>query len=152
MLDRTLVEVLQSSQSAVRKVVRLLNRFYDRDEERSDLLYLWTTHRYDAHPTRFAASCASVAGSQLRLLVPSLLPDVAPAFPDFRPSFAILCHKDQEPSAGLRIDRPLLKALLDAEQGMPSTFRRGEPEARVSAFLDRAAKQVGLGAITWRSG
>jgi hypothetical protein len=144
-IDRTMNEIIQASPTAVRKVVRLLNHFYDRDEDRSDLLYLWVTHRYDAQPSRFGASCASLASTDLEMLVPALRPEIAPAFPDFRPSFAVLCRKDEAPSTGLRIDRPLITALLAAEQGMPSTFRRGEPEARIAAFFDQAAKDVGIG-------
>jgi hypothetical protein len=144
-LDRTMAEIIQSSQAAVRKVVRLLNRFYDRDEDRSDLLHLWVTHRYDAQSSRFGASFASLASTDLEMLVPSLRPETAAAFPDFRPSFAVLCLKGEPPAMGLRIDRPLMAALLAAEQGMPSTFRRGEPEARIAAFFDRAAKHVGTG-------
>jgi hypothetical protein len=144
-IDRTMAEVIQSTPTAVRKVVRLLNHFYDRDEDRNDLLYLWVTHRYDAQPSRFGATCASLASTDLEMLVPALRPEIAPAFPDFRPTFAVLCRKGDAPAAGLRIDRPLVTALLAAEQGMPSTFRRGEPEARVAAFFDRAAKNVGIG-------
>lgn len=143
-IDRTLAEIMQAGPSAVRKVVRLLNHFYDRDEDRNDLLYLWVTHRYDAQASRFGASCASLASTDLEMLVPALRPEIASAFPDFRPTFAILCLKDAPPSTGLRVDRPLISALLAAEQGMPSTFRRGEPEARIAAFFDRAAKRVGV--------
>jgi hypothetical protein len=138
-------DIIQNSPTAVRKVVRLLNHFYDRDEDRSDLLYLWVTHRYDAQSSRFGASCASLASTELEMLVPSLRPEISAAFPDFRPSFAVLCLKDEPPATGLRIDRPLVGALVAAEQGMPSTFRRGEPEARIAAFFDRAAKHVGIG-------
>jgi hypothetical protein len=143
-IDRAMADLIQVGPTAVRRIVRLLNHFFDRDEDRSDLLYLWVTHRFDAQSNRFGASCASVASTDLEMLVPALRPEIAPAFPEFRPTFAVLCVKDADPSTGLRVDRPLVTALLAAEQGMPSTFRRGEPEARIAAFFDRAAKRVGI--------
>jgi hypothetical protein len=142
-LDQIMAEVLRGTPTAVKKVVRLLNHFYDKDEERSDLLHLWVTHRYDAQPSRFAASSVSVPSAELEMLTPLLRPEISDAFPDFQPTFGLLCLKGQPTTSGLRIDRPLLAALLTAEQGMPSTFRRSEPEARITAFFDRVAKIVG---------
>jgi hypothetical protein len=141
-LDRTMAEVLQGTHSAVKRLVRLLNHFYDRDESQADLLHLWMTHRYDARPSRVAASSSAIPSSELEVLVPALRPEVAGAFPDFRPAFAILGLKSEPPANGLRIDRPLVAALLAGEQGMPAMFRRGEPEARIAAFFDRAARRA----------
>lgn len=142
-VDQLMVEVLRGTSTVVKKVVRLLNRFYDKNDERSDVLHLWVTHRFDAQPSRFAASSVSVARNELEILVPTLRQELSQAFPDYQPTFAILCHKGAPPTTGLRIDRPILTALLAAEQGMPSTFRRSEPEARITAFFDRVAKLTG---------
>jgi hypothetical protein len=54
----------------------------------------------------------------------------------------MLRRKAEESEKGLRVDRLLLEALLEAEQGLPSTFRRSEPEARISAFYDRLARRA----------
>jgi hypothetical protein len=139
--ERALREVMEPGAAAVRRVVSLLNRFFDRDEDNADLLHLWVTHRYDANPNRFAATRHSIATADLELLVPKLRPEILHAFPDFHPPFAMLCHKkQQDPREGLRLDRQLLVALVAAEQGLPAPFRRGEPEARVAAFFDRLTK------------
>lgn len=142
--ERALRDVMQPGGAAVRRIVGLLNRFFDRDEDDADVLHLWVTHRFDAQPNRFAASRHSIATVDLEVLVPRLRPEVVNAFPDFRPNFAMLCHKRQpDPRDGLRIDRQLLVALVAAEQGLPAPFRRGEPEARVAAFFDRLTKLRG---------
>lgn len=139
--ERALREVMEPGTAAVRRVVALLNRFFDRDEDNADLLHLWVTHRYDANPNRFAATRHSIATADLELLVPRLRPEIRAAFPDFHPPFAMLCHKkQQDPREGLRLDRQVLVALVAAEQGLPAPFRRGEPEARVAAFFDRLTK------------
>lgn len=132
--------LIAGGRSAVRHAVRLLNRFQDRDEEDANLLWLWMTHRFDAHPVRYAAAAGSVPAAGLEVLVPRLRPGLRDAFPDYVPEHVILCAKEAPPTTGLRIDRPLLEALRAAEQGLPSTFRQGEPEARIGAFVARLAK------------
>jgi hypothetical protein len=141
-VDRLLLELLDTRRSSASRIVRLLNRFFDRDETRGDSLYLWTSHRYDARPNRFAAHLWSVPAARLEVAVPRLPPELVEAFPDFYPDHAVLRLEGAPPEEGLRIDRILLEALIAAEQGIPSTFRRGEPEARVSAFYDRMSKHV----------
>jgi len=139
-VDKTLRELADPDRASAASVVRLLNRFYDRDEESGVVLYLWVTHRYDARPTRYAAARWHVAASELEILTPRLRSDLAEAFPEFHPDHAILCRRGDPPDRGLRIDRSLLTALLAAAQGLPSTFRSGEPGARIAAFYDRLAK------------
>jgi hypothetical protein len=53
----------------------------------------------------------------------------------------VLRLKGASVESGLRIDRALVQTLVAAEQGLPSPFRRGEPEARIAAFFDRMAKE-----------
>lgn len=142
-VDNELRELLEGGTSATRRCVRLINRFFDRDEERSEILYLWMTHRYDADVPRHAAAVLPVPVSQLELIVPRLRPSLRGAFPDYRPDHAVLVSKDMAPRDGLRVDRTLLEALLAAEQGLPSNFRRGEPEARIAAFISKLAKRHG---------
>lgn len=135
--DRLLQEVLEGGGSAARKLVGLLNRFFDRDETSTDVLFLWVTHRFDAQPPRFAAACDSVPVSSLEVLRPKIRPELEVAFPDFQPSHVILAHKDSVAADGLRIDRALLSAVMDAANGLPTSFRRGEPETRIAAFYER---------------
>ncbi len=139
--ERMLIDLVNRKQGP-KEVVRLLNRFFDRDDSSGGLLRLWTSHRYDARPSRYAASASEVATSQLEVRVPTLRSSVATAFEDFRPDHVMLCLRDSKPSDGLRIDISLIDALLAAEQGLPATFRRGEPEARVTAFFDRLARSI----------
>lgn len=136
-VDRLLGEILEGSGSSARKLVGLLNRFFDRDEISTDVLFLWVTHRFDAHPPRFAAASDSVPVNSLEVLRPKIRPELEEAFPDFQPSHVILAHKDGSAEDGLRIDRPLLSSLLDAANGLPTSFRRGEPETRIAAFYER---------------
>lgn len=133
---------LVSRKSGPKELVRLLNRFFDRDEQNSGLLRLWVSHRYDARPSRFAASAREVATARLEVRVPTLRPDVAEAFEDFKPDHVLLCLRDAEDAEGLRVDVVLLEALFAADQGLPANFRRSEPEARISAFFDRVARRV----------
>ncbi|MCC6875743.1 MAG: hypothetical protein IT378_15660, partial [Sandaracinaceae bacterium] len=142
-VDNELRDLLKGSGGAVRRVVRLLNRYFDRDEENTELLYLWMTHRYDAGAPRHAAAMWPIPSARLELLVPKLRPSLRAAFPDHRPDHAILAEKGMDPKDGLRVDRTLLEALLAAEQGLPSNFRRGEPEARIASFVSKLAKIVG---------
>jgi len=134
-----LVEVLQEPGRGLLKLVRLLNQFYDRDDDRTDTLVLWTTHRFDARPNRYAAARWSIPTSELEILLPQLPTELAQAFPAFVPDHALLCLRDALPDLGLRVDWRLLQALYAAQQGLPATFRSGEPGARVSAFFDRLA-------------
>jgi hypothetical protein len=139
-VDEELAELLQADTRALRRIVRWLNRFFDRDEETSEHLYLWMTHRYDANASRYAAASAAVPLADLELLLPRLRAPLDQAFPDFRADHAILTTKRANGQVGLRIDRLLVEALLAAERGLPTTFRRGEPEARVSGFISKLAK------------
>jgi hypothetical protein len=145
-VDKALRELADAERASTPQVVRLLNRFFDRDEEKGVVLDLWVTHRYDARPTRYAAARWHVASSELEILVPRLRADLAEAFPEFHPDHVILGRKGDAPELGLRIDRSLLAALLAAEQGMPSTFRSGESGARIATFYDRLAKVAKTGA------
>lgn len=142
-VDNELRDLLEGGTGATRRCVRLINRFFDRDEERSEILYLWMTHRYDADVPRYAAAVLPVPVSQLELIVPRLRPTLQTAFPDYRPDHAILVAKNMRCQDGLRIDRALLESLLAAEQGLPSNFRRGEPEARIASFISKLAKLCG---------
>jgi hypothetical protein len=127
------------------RVVRLLNRFYNRGEERSEGLHLWVTHRYDARPSRFAAARWHVSTNDLEILVPKLRPDLAEAFPEYQPDHVVLVRKGDAPGAGLRIDKILLEALFEADQGQSSSFRGGEPGVRIATFYDRLAKHEATG-------
>jgi hypothetical protein len=118
-------------------LVGLLNRFFDRDETSTDVLFLWVTHRFDAQAPRFAAASDSVPVSSLEVLRPKIRPELEAAFPDFQPSHVVLAHKEGSAADGLRIDRALLSSLLDAANGLPTSFRRGEPETRIAAFYER---------------
>ncbi len=122
--------------------MRLLNHFFDRREPNNGLLRLWVSHRYDARPSRFAVSAQEVPTTQLEVRVPKLRPEVADAFEDFKPDHVLLCHRDAEDAEGLRVDVVLLEALLAADHGLPATFRRSEPEARIAAFFDRLARSA----------
>jgi hypothetical protein len=135
--DRLLQEILDGGGSAARKLVGLLNRFFDRDETSTDVLFLWVTHRFDAQAPRFAAASDSVPVSSLEVLRPKIRPELEAAFPDFQPSHVVLAHKEGSAADGLRIDRALLSSLLDAANGLPTSFRRGEPETRIAAFYER---------------
>lgn len=142
-IDRELQELLKSGQSAVRRVTRLINRFFDRDDTEQGLLRLWVTHRYDAGTSRYAAAAAWAPTTDLEILVPRLHPGIEPAFPGYRPDHVVLRDKQSPPEEGLRIDRPLIEALLDADRGLPTSFQRGEPGVRISSFLDKLAKRFG---------
>lgn len=137
-LFRTLIE----GKSTAVALVRLLNKFFDRDEKSGDVLYLWTTHRYDARPNRYAASSLTIPASSLEIAIPHLRGNLAEAFPDYRPDHVVLRARGSAPSEGLRIDRALVFALLEAEKGLPASFRGGEPEARLAAFYDRLARRA----------
>ena len=138
--NRYLTELVKPGATAVRRLVSLINKFYDPDEDAGDVLHLWTTHRFDAQQSRFAASFAQVPVSQLEILVPRLRDEIAKAFPSYRPNHLLLSLRGEAGRIQLRVDAPLLAALAASEQGMPSEFRRGEPEGRIGAFLDQLAR------------
>jgi hypothetical protein len=144
--DQTFVNLIDTSKPRAATVVRLLNRFFDRDEERDDVLFLWTTHRYDARSSRYAAAAVTVPTNSLEIVTPSLPDELAGAFPDFAPMSLVFRQKGSEINTGLLIDRPFLEAILAADKGMPSVFRRGEPEARIAAFYDRLARRAWINA------
>lgn len=140
--DRLLREIFEAG-GTVRKLVALLNKFFDRDETSSEVLYLWVTHRFDAQPARFAAAMDTISVRSLEILGPQIRPELAEAFPDYQPSHVILTHREAPASEGLRVDRPLVSALLDSANGLPTAFRRGEPEARIAAFYERLRYRLG---------
>ncbi len=139
--ERSLSSLI-SRQSQARDVVRLLNKFFDKDDSTNVTLRLWHSHRYDARPSRYSASAADVPSQQLEIRVPQPRALVKAAFEDYRPDHVLLSERDAAAPDGLRVDMVLLEALLAAEQGLPATFRRSEPEARVAAFFDRLAAKV----------
>jgi hypothetical protein len=139
-VDRLFLSLTEADVNRARTVVRMLNRFYDKDEEQDDVLFLWVTHRYDARTSRYAASAVSVPTSTLEVAVPTLPPLLAQAFPDLRPDHVMLRLKPPAEGHALRLDRQFLEATHAADQGLPTTFRRGEPDARIAAFYDRLAK------------
>lgn len=141
-VDQQFVSVVESSRPSAARLVRLLNRFFDRDDERDEELRLWVTHRYDARISRYAATAVSVPSSELEVAVPALPSDLRGAFPDYRPDHALLRRRGEAGGQALRIDRLLLASLVSAEQGLPSTFRRGEPEARIATFYNRLARDA----------
>jgi hypothetical protein len=98
------------------------------------------THRFDAQAWRYAATSQSIVATEFEVVIPKLRPELSEAFPEFLAPHVMLSLRDQHPAQGLRVDRSLVEALVAAELGMPSTFRRGEPEARVAAFFDRVSK------------
>src|SRR5262249_54259376 len=127
-LDQAMADAMQPGPTAVRRIVRLLNQYFDRSDKAAEVLHLWTTHRFDAQGDRYAASFINVPMGEFELVVPQLRPEIRQAFPDFHPPYSVLRLKSSE-SVGLRIDRALLQTLISAEQGLPMPFRRGEPEA-----------------------
>jgi hypothetical protein len=145
-IDRLFRSLTGSGVNQARSVVRMLNRFFDKDEEQDDLLILWVSHRYDARSSRYAASAVAVPTNSLEIAVPQLPRDLANAFPDYVPDHLLLRPRDAEDEQfSLSIDRPFLEALYSADQGLPTTFRRGEPEARIAGFYDRLARNAWKG-------
>ncbi|WP_430912161.1 hypothetical protein [Methylobacterium sp. sgz302541] len=138
-VDLVFREMTDRRRAGPRRLIGLLNRFFDRTDTAEDMLHLWATHRYDARPTRYVAARWHVPALQMRVLVPELPPQVAAAFPSYRPDHVILTHKDLTPGEGLIVDRTLLEALLGAQVGGTSA-RSGEPRARIAAFFDRLAR------------
>lgn len=124
------------------RYVRMLNRFYDRDPQTDQMLYLWVTHRYDARPPRYAASRWTIPVDQFQILRPQPPAYVREAFPDYMPDHLLLCHRELPPDAGLRIDEHLFRALLAAGKGLPPSFRAGEPAQRIANFMDRLARHA----------
>lgn len=141
-MDRLFAELSSGRGNRVRTLVRMLNRFFDKDEERDDALFLWVTHRYDARASRYAAFAVSVLASSLEIAVPTLPHRIARAFPDYRPDHVLLRFKGNTGSKALRFDRDFISALKAADEGLPSTFRRGEPESRIAGFYDHLAKSA----------
>ncbi|MCA9693584.1 MAG: ABC transporter permease subunit [Myxococcales bacterium] len=140
--DLEFAEIMRGGTAAVRRLVRLINQFYGGQGEQGGALHLWCTHRFDAHTSRYAAAALNVPAQELEVLAPRPRPEVALAFPDYRPDHYLLIRRsDDDLSRGLRIDRALVHSLLAAKHGMDSSFRLGEPEARVSDFLDKLAKE-----------
>jgi hypothetical protein len=136
-----MTEAMLPGVTGVRRVVRLLNQNFDRSDKASDVLHLWTTHRFDAQNDRYAASFITVPLSEFELVVPKLRPELSSAFPHFHPPYSVLRKKTLPVSTGLRIGRNLLQTLVFAELGLPMPFQRGELEARIAAFFDRMAKE-----------
>jgi hypothetical protein len=143
-VDRFLLDVLRAPDPTnIKRILRLINRFFDRDDQTSEHLHLWMVHRYDARPAHHAASANTVHHKEFELLVPKLRGELEAAFPDYKSDHAVLCSRGMTYEEGLRIDRPLLEALLASNNGLPSNFRRGEPEVRISNFINRLAKKYG---------
>lgn len=137
--DLVFREITDRRRTGPRRLVGLLNAFFDRTDMAEDMLHLWTSHRYDARPTRYAAARWHVAALQMRVLVPELPAELQRAFPSYRPDHVVLTHQDLGADEGLIVDRTLLEALLGALVGGP-TARSGEPAARIAAFYDRLAR------------
>ena len=141
-VDTAFEEIMRGGTSAVRRLARMLNRFFG-SSAGGETLRMWCTHRYDARPSRYAAAVARVPAEMLEILRPRPRPEVAEAFPDYRPDHCVLIRRGQSDLArGLRVDRALVEALHAAESGLSPSFRLGEPEARIAGFLDKLSKDA----------
>jgi len=78
-VDKALRE-LADPERECSQVVRLLNRFFDRDEEKGVVLDLWVTHRYDGSYYALCRGSRHVASSELEILAAKLRSDLAEAF------------------------------------------------------------------------
>jgi len=130
----------ESSELGTEHIVRRLNRFFDRHEDRGDSLFLWTTHRYDARATRYAATLWTLPASRLEILRPTVVTHLKDAFPDYYPDHILLVARGRAPYEGLRIDRALFTMLESVEQGLPPTYQTAEPARRIGAFYDTLAR------------
>lgn len=142
-VDDLFDQLLRHGTGPVRRLIQMINRFFGANKEGGEVLRIWCTHRYDAKPPRFAASTARIPAENLELLRPRPRPEVAAAFPDYRSDHCLLVLRgEKELARGLRVDRALLVALHAAEGGLSPSFRVGEPEARLSGFLDKLSKSA----------
>ena len=125
------------TQRVVRALIGGINKFFDPASREDDRLRLWTSHRYDAHPTTVLVSHKQVENTKFRLQVPRLAPGLRDALTYQADHFVLVGQFAPEgETATLRVDLELYRTLKDAQRGLPLTMRAKEITTRLQAFLD----------------
>ena len=129
----------------IRKVVNVINRFYNSsssDSER-DPLVLWQSHRYDVcAPSAFVSYC-DLPQRDLRVETERYAKWVHKWLPPkqwVRRSFALVAKVDNEDVALMEIDRKLFLTLLEAQHGLKRSSWTRSATRRITRFMD----QIGL--------
>ncbi len=139
--ERKFYEILDAapehSERVIRELVRLVNRFFDPRCEIDTAVRLWTRHSYDARWSPAYVSVRSVPALDLVLRVPKLNPRAEGAF-GYQADHVVLAAEPQHREvASLLVDLTLIKALLDAQRGLPIALRPAEVLKRLDMFFDQ---------------
>jgi hypothetical protein len=120
---------------AVRRLVRLINRFFDPREQDDSMLRVWAWHRYDARWSPTYLSIRSIPIDRLRVEIPRLSPLTARAYA-YQPDHAVLgAHDGDRRVARLVVDLALFRTLHDAQRGLPMALRSAEVLKRLDIFF-----------------
>ena len=138
--ERYFTQLTRREQSPEQVAIRLLNRFFDSRDQKTDELTLWVAHQYNARPTRFVASRQIVSAAEFTVAMPALPTDLRDVFRDHHPDHVILRHRDMSPGDGLVIDRRLVGMLVAGDRMSGLGTRNPDAQTKIAAFYDKLAR------------
>jgi hypothetical protein len=123
---QALEEASAQGERVVRKLIRLMNRFFDPRDDADGALRLWSRHRYDARWSPTYVSVRAVPSDTFKVEVPRLPASTAAAFTYQPDHLHLAAYRDNTRVARLTVDLNLLRTLLDAQRGLPMALRSGQ--------------------------
>jgi len=132
-------ETQDNPEAATRRLVRLINRFYDplAPGVGDDELRLWTSFRYQISPAQVYISTSNILSENLHVYLPKLAPWLESALGrDYLPDHLLLSlEPDRVELAQLLVDINLFRTLRDAQEGKPVALRPPQTLRRLEAFF-----------------
>ena len=127
-------------EQVVRRLVGLLNRFFDPQERTDNALRLWSRHRYDARWSPAYVSVRQILADQFTVLKPRLSSLVEDALAYVADHLLLQAASDDGVPVQLRVDLALVSTLFDAQRGLPLALRSPEIIKRIDVFFNELAR------------
>ncbi|BDG59512.1 DUF4338 domain-containing protein [Caldinitratiruptor microaerophilus] len=134
----------------LRSIVLALNRFFvpNWDEHKDDILYLWTSHRYDAKAPDVFVATSYVSLDRLQIAIPKPAPWLQAWMGEglpFLPQHFIVASKERDSlgkRATLLVDVELYLTLQDATRGFIEPTWNRSSTRRITRFIDDLRRVV----------
>jgi hypothetical protein len=139
--DKIFNDLVSSERPAEQKylglILQAINRFYCQSiPNEQGFLRLWGSQEYDTHTPPILVSCYRVEKHKFSLEVPQLAPWLRQAI-QYLPGHILLRYDGDSGRTGLKIDRPLWKALMLASRGIPMALRSPQYSQLLQGFMTR---------------
>jgi hypothetical protein len=127
-------------EQVVRRLIGLLNRFFDPQERTDSAIRLWSRHRYDARWSPAYISVRQIPADRFTVLKPRLSPLVEDALTYVSDHLLLQATGDDGVPVRLRVDLALVSTLFDAQRGLPLALRSPEILKRIDMSFNELAR------------